>query len=230
MRGISLTTARHKGSALVQSLMPPDRTSTIPTGWTDQELARQVVLANPLANRVFFDRYKDLIYSVLTRSCRIPQDHLHDAFNHVFAKLFEDGCRRLRLFRGESKLSTYLSTVTRRIGWTTGADTSPSPSPRFGISMTTTTRMTTPRPRSALSSGTLSATRRKPSRRSSALPSDHHDEVLEGDGICPSRAPAEHLDEQPVRAAHRCMEVLRVLMKRRFPDLFDAFQSFVPQV
>ena len=68
------------------------------------------------AGNEFVDRYSKLIYSILIRLCGIPEDYLEDAFNHVIMKLLEDDFRRLRAWRGESALSTYLFAVTRNLG------------------------------------------------------------------------------------------------------------------
>ena len=90
--------------------------STLTSDWTDAELVKLVLAGDAAAGNEFVDRHSKLIYSVLIRLCGIPEGYLEDAFNHVIEKLFEDDCRRLRAWRGESALSTYLFAVTRNLG------------------------------------------------------------------------------------------------------------------
>ena len=96
--------------------MPPDHTSSVTSDWTDAELIKLVLAGDPSAGNECVDRFGKLIYSILIRQCGIPEDHQEDAFNHVFVKLFEDECRRLRTWRGESALSTFLYVVVRNLG------------------------------------------------------------------------------------------------------------------
>ena len=84
--------------------------------WTDAELIKLVLAGDAAAGNEFVDRFDKLIYSILIRQCGIQEDHQEDAFNHVFVKLFEDECRRLRTWRGESALSTFLYVVVRNLG------------------------------------------------------------------------------------------------------------------
>jgi RNA polymerase sigma factor (sigma-70 family) len=90
--------------------------SSLTPDWTDAELIKLVLAGDAAAGNEFVDRFKKLFYSTLRRFCGIPEDYLEDAFNHVIVKLFEDDCRRLRAWRGESALSTYLFAVTRNLG------------------------------------------------------------------------------------------------------------------
>ena len=96
--------------------MSPDHPSPVMSDWTDAELIKFVLAGDGAAGNEFVDRYSKLIYSILIRLCGIPEDYLEDAFNHVIVKLFEDDCRRLRAWRGESALSTYLFAATRNLG------------------------------------------------------------------------------------------------------------------
>ena len=91
-------------------------TTELQRPWTDRDLVEQVLLANDIADREFVERYRKLIFSTLRRFCGLPEDYIDDAFQHVFAKLFEDDCRRLRMWRGESKLSTYLVSIIINLG------------------------------------------------------------------------------------------------------------------
>jgi RNA polymerase sigma-70 factor (ECF subfamily) len=96
--------------------MSPDTPSSLIPDWTDAELVQSVLAGDPSAGSEFVDRFEKLIYSILIRQCGIPEGHQEDAFNHVFVKLFEDDCRRLRSWRGESAMSTFLFVVVRNLG------------------------------------------------------------------------------------------------------------------
>lgn len=96
--------------------MSPDRTSSSTLALTDAELVGQVISGNQVAGNHFVDRYEKLIYSVLIRQCGIKADQQEDAFQYIFVKLFEDDCRRLRSWRGESAFSSFLFVVVRNLG------------------------------------------------------------------------------------------------------------------
>ena len=82
----------------------------------DSKLIQSLLSGDPFAGDQFIDRFGRLFYSILVHLCGIPEDHLDDAFEHICMKLFEDDCRRLRAWRGESALTTYLFAVTRNLG------------------------------------------------------------------------------------------------------------------
>ena len=82
----------------------------------DSKLIQRLVTGDPHAGDQFIDRFGKLFYTILVRLCGIPEDHIDDAFRYVCRKLFEDDCRRLRAWRGESALATYLFAVTRKLG------------------------------------------------------------------------------------------------------------------
>ena len=96
--------------------MSPDHPSSLVPDWTDAELVKLMLAGDDAAGNEFVDRYSKLIYSLLIRQCGIPEDHQEDAYQYVFEKLYEDGCRRLRSWRGESALSTFLYVVVRNLG------------------------------------------------------------------------------------------------------------------
>ena len=88
----------------------------MPSSLPDQRLIQLVLSGDPAVGSELVDRFEKPIYTVLNRLCGLPPDHLDDAFNHVFVKLFEDDCRRLRSWKGESSLSTWLLAVVRNLG------------------------------------------------------------------------------------------------------------------
>lgn len=66
----------------------------------------------------FVDRYGRLIASVACAVCSSwsrPACEADDLVGHVYEKLLEDRCRRLRLWRQQSKFSTYLVQVARNL-------------------------------------------------------------------------------------------------------------------
>ena len=89
---------------------------TLTSDWTDAELVKLVLAGDAAAGNEFVDRYSKLIYSILIRQCGIPVDQQNDAYQYVFEKLYEDDCRRLKFWRGESALSTFLYVVVRNLG------------------------------------------------------------------------------------------------------------------
>ena len=96
--------------------MPHDFSSAGASEWPDAELVQRVLSGDSDAGNEFVDRYEKLIYSVLVRQCGIPTDHQEDAYQYVFVKLFEDDCGKLRSWRGESALSSFLFVVVRNLG------------------------------------------------------------------------------------------------------------------
>ena len=96
--------------------MSPDTPSSLVPDCSDAELVKLMLAGDGAAGNGFVDRYSRLIYSLLIRQCGIPEDHQEDAYQYVFEKLYEDGCRRLRSWRGESALSTFLYVVVRNLG------------------------------------------------------------------------------------------------------------------
>lgn len=83
---------------------------------TDAHLIQLVLAGDRDACNEFVELFQKLIYSVLIRQCGIPEDLQEDAFQYVFVKLFEDDCRRLSSWRGESAFSTFLYIVVRNLG------------------------------------------------------------------------------------------------------------------
>jgi len=96
--------------------MPIDRPSPVTPEWTDTRLIQFVLAGNPEAGIAFVDRFEKLIFTVLVRQCGVREEHQVDAYRFVIEKLFEDGCRRLKDWRGESRLSTFLAAVVRDLG------------------------------------------------------------------------------------------------------------------
>jgi len=65
----------------------------------------------------FVARYNRLLYATayaVRESCGTRCDE-RDMVGHVYEKLLENGCRRLVLWRGQSRLTTYLVQVTRNL-------------------------------------------------------------------------------------------------------------------
>ena len=79
---------------------------------SDTELIKHVLAGGCDAKSDLVDHYGSLVYSALCRCCGIPETSLPEAFKFVFQKLFEDDSRRLRDWKGESALSTFLFAMT----------------------------------------------------------------------------------------------------------------------
>ncbi len=75
----------------------------------DKTLAQRAVQDEPLARRALLDRYLPLIYSVCRRMNVAPQE-VDDVCQEAVIKVLQ----QLASFRGESKLSTWIFTLTRR--------------------------------------------------------------------------------------------------------------------
>jgi RNA polymerase sigma factor (sigma-70 family) len=86
----------------------------------DQErgLVAGVVAGDLQATRAFVSRYGPVIKGVIRRA-GVRRDDTEDLVQDVFERLARDGYRRLRLWRGESSLSTYLAIVTRNLVYDT---------------------------------------------------------------------------------------------------------------
>lgn len=63
----------------------------------------------------FVTRFSQLVWTVLVRDFRLPQDLRDDLYQDVFVKLWEDDHRRLRLWSGEGSLASYLCPIVRHL-------------------------------------------------------------------------------------------------------------------
>ena len=72
----------------------------------DGELVKQVLSGNNNAFRFLVSKYQRLVLHVVGRIIR-QQDEMEDTCQEVFIKVF----RRLKNFRGDSKLSTWIATI-----------------------------------------------------------------------------------------------------------------------
>lgn len=85
---------------------------------SDKRLVQACAEASPNAWEAFIERYGRLIRAVVRRvgpghGCG-PCD-LEDFVSHVYEKLLEDRCRRLRAWRGACKLSTFVALVAKNL-------------------------------------------------------------------------------------------------------------------
>lgn len=84
----------------------------------DKELVRGCAQGDAEQREIFAEKYGRLIRAAVARayaSHGAPQHDTEDVVNHVYEKLLEDDCRRLRAWNGDAKLSTYLVQVTRNL-------------------------------------------------------------------------------------------------------------------
>ncbi len=79
---------------------------------SDRELVDAVVRGDPRAGDAFVDRYKRFINSIIFAAGLAAHD-ADDVFQNVFDMLWEDGCRRLQLWRGDDGFHRYLAPIVR---------------------------------------------------------------------------------------------------------------------
>jgi RNA polymerase sigma factor (sigma-70 family) len=80
----------------------------LPVSRQDEEaLVAAIVRGEEAAMLTFYERYKRLAYSTINSYDPINASEADDYFQGFFAKLMEDNWRRLNLWEGKSKLSTY---------------------------------------------------------------------------------------------------------------------------
>lgn len=86
----------------------------VPTSKKDEKaLVAAIVRGEQSAILTFYERYKLLVYSTINSFQFISANEADDYFQDFFAKLMEDNWRRLNLWEGKSKLSTYLVGILR---------------------------------------------------------------------------------------------------------------------
>lgn len=70
---------------------------------------------NAAAARVFVLRFRHVVMRSLRGFHQFRPDEIEDVFQDVFAKLFANGCERLRAWRGGGSLAAYIGTIARRL-------------------------------------------------------------------------------------------------------------------
>ena len=80
---------------------------------TDRELIRAVIDGSPEAGDEFVTRFTLLVHSMLSRGFRLGPDEADDLYQTVFERLWEEGFRRLRLWRGDGDFAAYLIPIVR---------------------------------------------------------------------------------------------------------------------
>jgi RNA polymerase sigma-70 factor (ECF subfamily) len=83
----------------------------------DQRLVDACVAGSPESWDEFLAQYRRLVRSTVVKVCGSgKQRHeQEDIEAHVYEKLLEDECRRMRLWRRRARFSTYLVQVTRNL-------------------------------------------------------------------------------------------------------------------
>lgn len=69
----------------------------------------------PGAGDEFVLRFSRYVYAILLRNLRLPGEVADDLYQQVFVRLWEDGFRRLRLWRGEDDFAGYLAPIVRNL-------------------------------------------------------------------------------------------------------------------
>ncbi|MES2459180.1 MAG: sigma-70 family RNA polymerase sigma factor [Armatimonadota bacterium] len=80
----------------------------------EAELVGRVVAGDPEAGEAFVSRYGRLIAHCVTRA-GIVADDIEDVCQKVYVHLWDEDCRRLRAWRGEAPLSSFLGRVVGRL-------------------------------------------------------------------------------------------------------------------
>lgn len=94
----------------------PDRDPT-PGDLDDRGLVARLVGGDAAAWEQFVRKHAPLVFAMVSRVLGGPsgdESDVEDAVQAVFAKLWDDDCRRLRTFRGTSRLSTWVAAIARR--------------------------------------------------------------------------------------------------------------------
>lgn len=83
----------------------------------DMALVAQCAAGDPEAWKTFMHAYGRLIHHVANRlkPDAVQGIDVEDTVGHVYEKLLENQCGRLRAWRGHAKLSTYLALVARNL-------------------------------------------------------------------------------------------------------------------
>lgn len=82
---------------------------------TDQELVRLVIEGERAAADELVVRFGRFVYSILQRNLGLGPDTADDLFQSVFVHLFDDDCRRMRLWRGQGDFAAYLGPIVRNL-------------------------------------------------------------------------------------------------------------------
>jgi len=74
-----------------------------------------VVNGDPRAATYFVDRFTPLVFGVLRRERGLSHEDAEDLYQQLFLRLYEDDWRRLRLWRGDGELASYLVPIVRNL-------------------------------------------------------------------------------------------------------------------
>ncbi len=82
----------------------------------EQALLNECIKGNKAAWDAFVVRYTRLVYTAIQRTLRrykydLIYDDIEDLHNDVFVLLMEDNYKKLRQYRGDSKVSTWIYTI-----------------------------------------------------------------------------------------------------------------------
>ncbi len=120
LAGIGVGTAARK---LSESAGPLTR-ATIPrvshpqnrglSSVSDEDLVRRVLVGDPTAEEELVERYRGLIVGLGRSRFGIEGQQADELLQTIIALLWRDDRRILRVWRGQSKLSTYLSVIVCR--------------------------------------------------------------------------------------------------------------------
>jgi RNA polymerase sigma factor (sigma-70 family) len=80
---------------------------------SDVLLVKRLVRREQAAIVMFYEQYKNLIYGTIRKDSFAQEHEIEDYFNNFWVRLMENDCRRLTLWKGNCRLSTYLVSMLK---------------------------------------------------------------------------------------------------------------------
>jgi RNA polymerase sigma-70 factor (ECF subfamily) len=81
----------------------------------DRRLAARIIAGDTGAVEEFVSQYQPFIYAILVRSLNLRPDEADEIFQRFLFHIWEDEFRRLRDWKGKTKLSAYLAQIVRNL-------------------------------------------------------------------------------------------------------------------
>ncbi|MEM7049364.1 MAG: sigma-70 family RNA polymerase sigma factor [Acidobacteriota bacterium] len=81
----------------------------------EKDLLRRVVAREAGAEEEFVERYRDLVLGLAHGRLGLPREAAEELLQETMMRLWEKDHRALRAWRGQGKLSTYLTVITLRL-------------------------------------------------------------------------------------------------------------------
>jgi RNA polymerase sigma-70 factor (ECF subfamily) len=81
----------------------------------DRRLVARILAGDAGAVEEFVSQYEQFIYAILIRSLNLMPEEADEIFQRFLFHLWEDEFRRLREWKGKTKLSAYLAQIVRNL-------------------------------------------------------------------------------------------------------------------